>query len=54
MIQELFLAPIRADAGFPAALETARGLSADELISAALAASADGAQPTVGSSAVPG
>ena len=54
MIQELFLAPIRADAGFPAALETARGLSADELIAAAVAASADGAQPTVGSSAVPG
>jgi predicted ATPase len=41
MIQELFLTPIRADAGFAAALETARGLSADELISLAVAASED-------------
>jgi non-specific serine/threonine protein kinase len=42
MIQELFLTPIRADAGFSAALETARGLSADELIAAAVDASTDG------------
>ncbi len=49
MIQELFLTPIRADAGFPAALETARGLSADELIAAAVAASADDGTATVAS-----
>ena len=45
MIQDLFLAPIRADAGFSAALETARGLSADELIALAVEASTDGAAP---------
>jgi non-specific serine/threonine protein kinase len=49
MIQELFLTPIRADAGFAAALETARGLSADQLIAAAVDASTDGGFRSVAS-----
>ena len=51
MIQELFLTPIRADARFPAALETARGLSADELIALAVAASVDDGSTAVASPA---
>jgi predicted ATPase len=47
MIQDQFLTTVRADAGFPAALETARALSADELIALVVAASADGvSRPT--------
>jgi hypothetical protein len=53
MIQERFLAPILADAGFPAALETARALSADELIALAAEASSDGGPTTVASPPIP-
>ena len=54
MIQERFLTSIRADAGFPAALEAARTRSADELIALAAEASVDGIGPTtVASPAVP-
>ncbi|MEK6274079.1 MAG: protein kinase [Actinomycetota bacterium] len=53
MIQELFLTPIRADAGFPAALESARALSAEKLIAAVSAPPAEGAPPTVDTPAVP-
>jgi tetratricopeptide (TPR) repeat protein len=47
MIQEQFLAPIRADAGFAAALEKARALSADELITVVTEASPAGDSRTV-------
>jgi hypothetical protein len=52
-IQERFLTPILPDAGFPAALDTARALSADELIALAAAASTDGGPSTVASPLLP-
>ncbi len=52
MIQEQFLITIRADASFAAALETARALSADQLIALAVEASADASQAA--GSTIPG
>ena len=48
MIQERFLTAVRADAGSPHTLGTARALSADELIAQAAEASVDGAGPQHG------
>jgi hypothetical protein len=53
VIQERFLAPILADAGFPTALDTARALSADELIELVAEASADGGAPSTVASPAP-
>ena len=41
LIKERFLAPVLAEAGFAAELETARALSPDELIATAVAAAGD-------------
>ena len=53
LIKERFLTPVLAEAGFPAALDTARALSPDELIAVAVAAAAERAAPTVASPVAP-
>jgi non-specific serine/threonine protein kinase len=53
LIQERFLAPVLTEAGFAAALETARALSPDELITMAVESALDRARQTVASPAAP-
>jgi len=53
LIQERFLTSVLAEAGFAAALATARAVSPDELIATAVAAAGDRAAPTIASPAAP-